>query len=286
MQTKKLIIEVDFTKTLQDLTQVYKEAAVMRMQKIREKVLQSRSFAEELAVLFGDVNASYKESLFQKLKKSKQLSFVQKRKKLAVLIAPEGKLSGDILAKVFQKFSQEIKQFSGSILVVGKLGKQLVEEHNVRQKCTFFDFPNSQTDPTYSQLITTIAQYDEITLYHGQFVNLMQQVPHASQIKGENIVPKTSQKPATITHYLYEPHVDAVMEYFEKQIFATVFQQRLQESQLAQLGARIKAMENASSNISDRLRDLHRYKKINRQLHENKKQLERLTGVALVEGMV
>lgn len=287
MQTKKIATDIDFTTTLQDLIQVYQEAAVMKMQKIRNNVMESRSFTEELSLLFGEVSASNKKNVLDMLKKSKKL-LIQLEQQLLVFVAPDGKMSGDIVERVFQEFKQDAQTFKGKILVIGRIGKELCQQHNFINKYDFFDFPLNQTESNYAKIIEFIAQFDVVSMYHGQFINLMQQAPKISQIKGKSAheLTTTSKKPIEITNYLYEPNVSTVMSYFEKQIFAAVFQQRLHESELAQLGARIKAMEDASGNVSTRLNVLYKQKRRQTQATDNKKQLERLSGSILVEGVI
>lgn len=73
---------------------------------------------------------------------------------------------------------------------------------------------------------------------------------------------------------MFEPSLEKILEFFEKQIFASIFEQTMRESQLAKTASRLTTLDTASENIIKKLSIVTSEK--NRTFHrqQNKKQLE------------
>jgi F0F1-type ATP synthase gamma subunit len=106
-------------------------------------------------------------------------------------------------------------------------------------------------------LIKHLVPYEEIHLYYGKFVNVIRQEPEMYGISAELKFAEDNKE--TLQYYIFEPSIEKVLQYFEGQIFGTLLEQTINESQLAKYAARLTTMDRAEQAVSLRL------KKINRQ---------------------
>ncbi len=73
--------------------------------------------------------------------------------------------------------------------------------------------------------------------------------------------------------FLFEPSIEKILGFFETEIFASLFDQTIRESQLAKLASRILAMDTASDNINREIKRTDLTKMRNAHMIANRKQL-------------
>lgn len=291
MQKHKLLEEISIVEKFQMLALVYEEIAVLEMQKIRGSVLKTREFIEELSRVFYDVKNSYKKQILALAKKKKKR--VQKQdaihfstlskngKQVIVLLSANTKLYGDIVPKTFQSFLESLADNPDSdIVIVGKLGKELFDQSS-KKPYSFFALPDIQvTLEDLKPIVSHIVQYETVTVYYGKFVNVIEQIASHAIISGEQ--PLVSQtKPRDDFRFIFEPELEKILNYFETQIFSTLFKQTVHEYQLARHASRIRAMEYALGNIARTKNGLESQNRKLKHAAANKKMLAAFSGIAL-----
>ncbi len=302
---KDLQEEKDLMLTLQDLCFSYEEISVMKMQKIRDVVLSTREFFEELSHVYGRVKFSYKDSIARIEKKKKfkvdfnpSQSFISrlffrkptvpaKQGSVFVLLSANTKLHGSIIDEVFVEFAKQIEHEEADIMIVGRLGKDFYKSLAPPvggKKYLYYEVPDMGFRLNDLQtLIYQLKKYERITVFHGQYLSIMKQQPTISQVSGDEGKDQASDEAENIK-YLFEPSLDIIVEFFESYIFSAIFKQTMHEGQLARFASRITAMERALSSIETENSHLTVRLKHSRALFENKEQQERISGMRLWRG--
>jgi F0F1-type ATP synthase gamma subunit len=278
MQTKRLVErEVAELKTLKVLTKVYAEMAALRMNKKREEVLYARNFLKELDVVFADARRAYLAELKRKAvirgtDLTKKITLLSHNgKNVAVFIAANTRLYGDIIQRTFKMFLEDVKVTGSEATVVGKIGRIMYEGAMGEKPYTYFDMPDASIDSkNLNDLIAHLVPYDEIHLYYGKFVNVVRQEPEMYAISAELNFADDSEK--VLNYFIFEPSIEKVLQYFEGQIFGTLLEQRISESQLAKYAARLTTMDRAEQAIGQRLKKLN-YEAIRAQHYGLNKQI-------------
>lgn len=269
------IIEIS---SLRELTQVYGEIASTRMKKIRGYVLRNREYLGAIKSIFEDTLAAYAQKISKlvaegKLSKGSQVTFLAHNgKPVSVLISSNTGFFGSIVKETFDKFIAEVRQENAEVTIVGKVGRSLFLEAEPRRPYIFFDLPDYGIDTTkLAEVIKHLVQYSQIKIYYGKFQSVVTQRPDiqtisaGTQVTGDVADPKVQ--------YLFEPNVEDILMFFETQIFASVFDQSIRESQLSKFASRIIAMDAASQNIEKRISLLNLKKLANMHKTANDKQL-------------
>ncbi len=290
-ERNKIDGDIILTENLKMLAQAYEELAVMKMQATRDSVLKTRNFLDELSYVFYDVKSNFRQQLEALMKRNKKQNVTSfstlpnNGREVAVLISAKAKLYGDIVSKVFHYFVDQVNANSDiDIIIVGRLGLELYEHLEKKRKYTYFDIADTDSDiEQLKPIITEIVKYKKITVYHGKFINVINQEPMGANISGEQPLESTEGK-ETVTRYLFEPDLKKILNFFETQIFSSLFKQAIHEAQLSRYASRIKAMEEALGNIDKDIVKLGAKKIRAKNLYMNKKQIEVISGLSLWAG--
>jgi F-type H+-transporting ATPase subunit gamma len=276
---KELEIEIQNLEGLSGMVQAFEEIAASRIMHSRQSVLINRNFLAEIDEIFKEVIFAYKknsESLIKlgKNKNAKDLSFLNKNgKTLYMLISANTGLYGNIVKRTFDLFTQNSKSDNSDRLIIGRLGLTMWQQTKNKDKFYYFDFPDQTVnEDELKKILDFIIQYKKIIIFYGKFQNLVTQEATYSDITGNSY--DNQEGKATDIKYVFEPSLEKILEFFEKQIFASIFEQTVRESQLAKIAARLTTLDSATQNIAKKLETVsfERSTTTHRQL--NKKQLE------------
>lgn len=281
---KQIIEEINQVASLGVLSEVYGEIAAQRMKKIRGVVLKNRDFLQKIESIFKDALNSYAEILSKKvrlgkLKEGGKVTFLAHNgKRVAVLISANTGFYGDVVRETFKKFIEDIRKKDVEVSIIGRLGRTLFLELEPSRPYTYFELPDYGIDSAkLTEAIKHLVAYEEIWLYYGKYQSVVTQKVATFAISAGT--PISGEVKAPEVEFIFEPSVEKILMFFETQIFASLFEQSVRESQLAKLASRVLAMDRASENIRKRLAQLNLDKlKFSHSL-ENKKQLNSLVPV-------
>ena len=259
----------------------------MRIDRVRKSVLGARLFREGLSSVVTQVRSAHHRQITALEKKKKEN--VPRPKDVAVLLSTNTRLSGRITPLVSQFFAKNVPEES-EIIIVGQVGKEQFGQFEHYRAFDFFPLPN--TKPTIEDLqplINRLLEYQGVTLYYGRFQNVVDQQPDTvklgdmSQLEAGAGAAAGFLKSAEVFPYIFEPSLEQVIDFFNKQIFAILVKQTVDESWLSLLGSRITAMEQAALNVEQKMERLFMAERRARRVRQNRKQRDRLAGISMWE---
>ncbi|GEM_PF-662247 len=283
---REITEEVSKLDYIQTLLSTYESIAALYMRRTKNMVVDSRAFYEGLRGIYDEVLEAHRveiESVFKKRSFTKRLlgafSGRKKQKDAAVLLSVNTGLYGDIVLKTLREFSKHVQSQKTDVVIMGKRGRYLFESLMPRTPYVYMEFPDTAID--VDKIISAadfLSGYRRVHVFYGKFESFVLQVPKdttlgsAGELSAQHAAVKQKGKPAVL--YLFEPSLKEVARFFEKEIFASLFQQLVEESHLAKFASRMYLLDNATR----RIRDIAAVTELNRQraIHQiqNKKQLE------------
>lgn len=276
---KELEVEIENLVGLNDMVKAYEEIAATRIMYSRQKVLSNRAFIDELGYIFSEVVTSYKRQIEALMKSKsakdlKELSFLNKNgKTLYLLISANTGLYGSLIKETFDLFIENSRQANADKAIIGKIGLGMWQQHKINDKYFYFDFPDQSVEESaLNNILEFIIKYERVVIFYGRFQNLVTQQATFSDISGHTYEAK--QTDATSARYVFEPSFQQILEFFEKQIFASIFEQTIRESQLAKIASRLTSLDTASDKIVKELEKVTNQKNVTTHRQMNKKQLE------------
>lgn len=281
MPNRLLLEEIDFVANLSNLVTAYEEIAVMRIQRTRSSVLNTRLFVAEMKKVMEDVRLSYRRAFF--FKKNIKTTVAKKKKPLAVLISADNRLSGSLINEIYRNFYIYTKQNDCDVLIVGKIGAQLFATANPQAKFTHFGFPDRILDNSLlAKIFSHVDKYTDVHVFYGKMASLLRQEAIQERL-GVTAEPQNVEKNKGVVPFIFEPTLEEVSRFFDTEILASLISQSVHEGQLATWGSRVKAMEETSQRIEKQTALLTRLESVERHAEMSKKQRQTMSGRELWE---
>lgn len=241
-------------KNTQKITRAMKMVAAAKLRRAQMAVIGSRPYSEKLKEVVMDI--------VQKSTKGRHALFIphEEVKKVKVIIFSSNRgLCGGFNSNLLRRCETFIKDHKGNdvevqTLVVGKKGKDFLKARSLNIDSFNSEWADELGFDEAVQVTTqAIEQYqagefDELYLGYNNFKSAISQEPVI-----EKLIPLSleNEKPAYGIDYIFEPTKEVLLEtLLPKYIAMQVYKAHL-ESLASELGARMTAMDNATSNASD-----------------------------------
>ena len=278
---KELKENLEVVSAIRDITSVYQEIASLRTRQLREGVAKTREFLAGVAEVYNHVKASYAAILQRQFRKGKadlrgSAPFKRNGKKVFVVLTANEHLYGNLILDIWRAFLVDLRREEADAVIVGSVGKYFARNEKITAAATFF--PLDDDRPTAGQIkkiIDFISQYEQIVVYYGEMVSILMQIHAKADISGGVTL---GGEVGEAKSYLFEPSPEKILAFFETEIIAALFNQRIYEHQLARFAARMVAMDQATENARETLSKLDKEFKSLRRGIANKKLLETFAG--------
>jgi len=280
---KQIEQEIKELTGLMDLVQIYGEVASTRMKKIRDSVLKNRNFLNSIHDIFKDALVAYAQKVSQTkrghLKSGQHVTLLAHNgKTVAVYISANTGFYGDVVQKTFNAFLNDIKNTNVETTIIGKVGLSLFTGAQPNRPYTYFSLPDfGVSREGLAEVIKHLVKYEEMWIYYGQYYSVVTQKPDKVVISAGATIGDSNTKPKEM--FLFEPSIEKILMFFETEIFTSLFDQAIRESQLAKFASRIMAMDEANENIKKRLAETKLFKMRTLHGNANRKQLNTLAPI-------
>lgn len=285
MATPKEVKEnLEMISTVKNVTATYQEIANLRMKQVREKVLKNREFFKELLDIYQRVKSAHLFSFKKSWLRKKRVSFRRAEKgKVIVFLSANQFFYGALILDIWKEIQNHLKKDRTDLAVVGRTGKYLVERSGFGNKMFYFELDDVKPEEDKIKgIVEFIKNYKKIFVFHGKYEKVLFQKTVISEISGK--LPLEEENLTTeeeIKTYIFEPSPEEILDFFETEIIAALFNQTILEHQLARYASRVIAMYQATENAKNLEKNLSTIKnKLERQ-KLNKKQIELLSSLEL-----
>lgn len=279
---ENLAAEINLARQLVPLIEASQEIAVMRISRIRDAVLATRSFEKGLSTVFSSVRMAQKQA------RAEITDSTAKLRSAVVLLTTNERLAGPIGAATTQYFLQN-PQSKADVIIVGQIGREIWEATHPDKRYYFFDLPAQNVSIiTLKPLLERLLSYHNLTVFYPQYTSVVTQEPTTRNLGSTAADILSAANPGEVDQiqYLFEPSQADIEAFFDNQIFSVVVKQLFEETELAILGSRITSMENTAYNIRIRLKELEQDDRQQNRSNQDKKQRERIAGRNLWHGNI
>jgi F-type H+-transporting ATPase subunit gamma len=275
MTEKEIRNQIDNLQAVQNIADVYQEVAAMRMRKVKDGILQNRSFYQKLLEIYLETQGCYKKKMGSDKKYVTEYSKNTNGKAVAVLLSSNTGLYGSVIKNTFNQFVENTGRSNEDIVIAGQLGRNRFEELTKQKPFKYFELADGTDglDGQIQQIFKYISNYSEIAVYHGIFKSIVDQPVKITKITQEI---EQENKEAQSLSFLFEPSVDKVLQVFEEQLMYSFFNQTVYESALSKYGSRMLSLDVATQNVSKMLLQTKLVSTKMKHRSQNKKQLESL----------
>ena len=240
--------------TLVELTSVFEGIASMRIGQIKNQVLQSTKFFDEIWAIYTQLRV---DSLFSFGREGKKDVI---DKELYIIITAEGGFSGDIDQKLVQLLLTTYTPEANDIMVIGHHGALQLAQRGVAYK-KYFKLPNKDENINVTPIIRQVQQYRSTKVFYQEYVSLtvqdVKRIELSSAVKG---LGDSSDHPEDIISedtYIFEPSTYTVAAHLERSMMQIAVSQLILESKLAQYASRFRAMSASHTRADESRGEIH-----------------------------
>ena len=266
--------EVTDLDTLHMIATSFTDTAAMRIRGIREAFETNQEFYVELSHVYHLVKlVAIKRGLIP--------DKPPEAKTLLVAFTANQHFYGNIHRRIMDAIVKEQARTSADLMVVGTSGSEFLTVSGRREGFKLYHFEkDNPSKEEVTNFLNTLTDYTSIQVYYPHFMSLMRQdvgmIDITQVLEMENQVTKEAE-----TYILFEPEVDKILGFFEKQIRGVLFTRVVLESDLSRTAARMVSMNEASERALEMMKEKHsEYLKVMRSFI-NRQLLDTFSGMSL-----
>ena len=239
--------EIGATETIVDLSSAFEGIASLKIAKIKDQVLQSTSFFDDLWSIYEQLRV---DKLFRF---GRQQGDVITDKDLYIVITAEGGFSGDIDQKLIKWMLEGFDKDKHDIVVIGHHGAIQLAQKGISYK-KYFKLPEKDQNINVAPIIKIVQEYNSKSVFYQQYISLMVQdvkrIELSSAVAELGKHAEESEEVISEKNYIFEPSTYAVVSYLERSMLTITLSQLILDSKLAQYASRFRAM-SASHTAAD-----------------------------------
>lgn len=253
---KKRIVSV---KNTQKITKAMKMVAAAKLRRAQEAVNGARPYAETLQAIIQDISAKS-----QGEKQGSPLFVAREEvKTIGVFVCTSnrglcGSFNSALLRQTLAWINEKIRAgVNVKVFVAGRKGRDFFNSRKVEVVEANPAWAEKMSFEAVQELSARFTQefldgsIDEFTIVYNRFYSALRQVPTFEQILPLSIGEKKEVEESYGIDFIFEPSKQEILADILPKFLATQVYKSHLESLASELGARMSAMDSATSNASD-----------------------------------
>lgn len=259
-EVRTRIASVDSTK---QITSAMKMVAASKLRRAQNAIVNMRPYAKKLNEILQNVSSSLDQSEDNVFGEERALNKV-----LLIAVTSNRGLCGAFNANIVKQtvsliendYAATDKKGGVEIMTVGKKASDYFSKKGYTHVGSYDEFYNDLSFETINPLAEELLlkfkkkEYDRIVVIYNQFKNAATQLVTAEQLLP--IVQNEVVEGATNSNYRFEPSKEEILGSLVPAILKVQFYKTLLDSYASEHGARMTAMQSATDNAQELLRDL------------------------------
>ena len=270
----------------QQITKAMKMVAAAKLRRAQERILRMRPYSSKLSAILQNVSSGGDSDVVNPYAEVRSVEKV-----LVVAITSDKGLCGPFNSNVFkatakmveENYQQVKKSGNLTIMPIGKRSLDFYKRRNpknVEDYAMMFSsltFKHAREAAEHAMNGFVDGTYDRVDLVYNEFKNVATQILRTEQLL-PMVPPVDEQEQPTVTDYIYEPSKAEIVEELIPKSIKLKFFTALLESNASEHGARMTAMDKATDNAGELLKELKLTYNRTRQAAITKEILEIVAG--------
>ncbi|MBC7893639.1 MAG: ATP synthase F1 subunit gamma [Sphingobacteriaceae bacterium] len=285
---KEVRNRIQSVNSTQQITKAMKMVAAAKLRRAQDAIVQMRPYAQKLSQMLSTVSEGAdvaQESPF------KQVRIVERA--LVVVVTSDRGLAGAFnanvtkaaLALIVEKYAAQRAAGKVDILAIGKKGAEFFTRRGFTVNGTYTDTFARLNFGTVRQAAEEImaayveGRYDAVELVFNEFKNVATQIIRTEQFLPIPERPTGQAKPTGVVNdYIFEPSEEEIINELLPKMLKIQLYKAVLESNASEHGARMTAMDKATENAGELIKELRLVYNRSRQAAITKEILEIVGG--------
>lgn len=286
---KEVRSRIGSVNSTQQITKAMKMVAAAKLRRAQDNIMQMRPYAQKLSEMLGTVSAGADVAAESPYKAARPVERV-----LMIVITSDRGLCGAFnsnvvkaaLTRISERYAAQQNRGNVEIMAIGKKGAEAFARRGFKVNTAFVDafsnlsFANVRAAAEAAMESFVAGQYDVIEVSYNEFKNVATQIVRTEQLLPIVSTPTsaTATTAASSVNYTFEPSEEEIIaELIPKSLKIKLYKAVL-ESNASEHGARMTAMDKATENAGELLKELRLVYNRTRQAAITKEILEIVGG--------
>ena len=261
-EVRNRIVSVNST---QQITKAMKMVAAAKLRRAQDNIIQMRPYAQKLGDMLATVSAGAESSSDSPLKTARPVEKV-----LIVVVTSDRGLCGAFntnivkatLALIAGKYAVQAAKGDVEIFAIGKKGAEALSRRGFKVNTGFTDLFTRLKFLAVKQAAEEImhdfatGRYDAVDIVYNEFKNVATQLIHTDQYLPIVSDSGTSKIKTSEVNYIFEPTEEEILAELIPKSLKIMLYRAVLESFASEQGARMTAMEKATENAQELLKEL------------------------------
>ncbi|MEZ4885694.1 MAG: ATP synthase F1 subunit gamma [Chitinophagales bacterium] len=297
-QLKEIKTRIKSVGTTQQITKAMKLVSASKLRRAQDRIIKMRPYALKLNEILANIAEAAEGDVNIEYAKQRPVAKV-----LFVILTSDRGLCGPfnnnagklVTESIEEKYPQQFAAGNVSILYMGKKGFELFKKNNqvnhIKEHINIFadlNFDNVSEVAEYVMNAFVNKEYDTVEVAYHRFKNQMVQIPAMEQFlpiqKLEAETTGQEEEKKIKPDFAFEPNKEKLIEELAPKILKTQFYRYLLENNASEHGARMTAMDNATENAEELIKDLTVKYNRARQAAITTQIVEIVSGAAALQG--
>ena len=292
---KEIRIRIASVVSTRQITNAMKMVSAAKLRRAQEAIIQLRPYARKLQEILAHVSDSLsndEDNVFVRTKEPERVLFVVITSNRGLC----GAFNANIIRRTIHLMQEDFKRYTKSgnfhLFTIGKKGSDYFsrKKYNIlKSRNDLFDGLNFNTAATVAEELINLylnREYDKIILIYNQFKNAaVQRLMIEPFLPVEPIKQETgTKKPVAAVDYLFEPDKETIIRELIPKTLKIQLYKAILDSYASEQGARMTAMQQATDNAKEILKELQLSYNKARQASITKEILEIVSGAEALKG--
>ncbi len=290
---KEVRSRIASVRSTQQITKAMKMVAAAKLRRAQEGITQLRPYALKLGQMLSTVSAGAELAADSPYKQARPVERV-----LLIVITSDRGLCGAFNTNVLkgamnlitEKYSRQQSRKQIDILAIGKKGAEAFGRRGFWVNTTYVDsfsklsFATVRAAAEDAMADFAAGKYDVVDIVYNEFKNVATQIVRAEQMLPIVSAEAPANVAASNVDYIFEPSEEEIIAELIPKTLKTQVYKAVLESNAAEHGARMTAMDKATENAGELLKELRLVYNRTRQAAITKEILEIVGGAEALAG--
>lgn len=262
---KEVRNRISSVNSTQQITKAMKMVAAAKLRRAQDNITQLRPYAQKLSQMLGTVSAGAETASESPYKQARPVERV-----LLIVITSDRGLCGAFntnavkgaLALMDEKYAAQARSGNVEIMAIGKKGAEAFARRGFRVNTAHVDTFGSLNFATVKAAAEEAmdgfasGRFDAVEIIYNEFKNAAVQIVRTEQMLPIVATPPVAGTTAAAINYTFEPSEEEIVTELIPKTLKTQLYKAVLDSNASEHGARMTAMDKATDNAGELLKEL------------------------------
>ncbi|GAB3253646.1 ATP synthase F1 subunit gamma [Larkinella harenae] len=249
----------------QQITKAMKMVAAAKLRRAQDSIIQMRPYAQKLGEMLSTVAAGAElaaESPYNQVRSIERVLLVVVTSDRGLAGAFNTNVIKETLSVINARYAEQARRGNVEILAIGKKGAEAFQRRGFKVNTNYVDtfqslsFAKVRSAAEDVMNAFTAGQYDRVDIVFNEFKNVATQIIRTEQFLPIVSAPTHSATKTVNVNYIFEPSEEEIITELIPKTLKIQLYKAVLESNASEHGARMTAMDKATENAGELLKEL------------------------------